>query len=180
MTRNDMRRKYTKANPLPRAELTRLRRNTNRRILRRKKAQTAQKTLQEFENVLVAAITMNGKKLNDTELALFEATVKQSVKEFAFAENDAAVSAARKLKSLFLEYELTKQDLLAAVERTEWARLNNEILELEVKKGMDENDAGYYITLETKEDMEIFFANIKRRGLQRLKAKQNLKDQSVK
>jgi hypothetical protein len=166
-----MTRKYTKDNPLPRAELARLRRNTDRRILRRKKAETAQTTQSK-------KLAQN-KKLNDADSASLRIVIKELVREYVFAENDAATLAGRKLKNLFTEYELTRQDLLAAVKRTDWAKLHNEILELEIKKGMDEINAGYYITIETKEDMEIFLANIRRRGLRRLKAKQKLKNQPV-
>ncbi len=91
----------------------------------------------------------------------------------------AATLAAQKLESLFFEYELSKRDLLKAIKETDWAKLHNEILELEIKKGKDEIDAEYYTTIETNEDVEIFLANIRRRGLRRLKAKQKIKNHST-
>lgn len=164
---------------MPRAELARLRRNVNRRILTRKKRQTAQKTLEQFEQVLFAVITTHGKKLNDADSVSLKTVVKAIVEEFLHAEKDEVLVVGQKIKKLFLKYGLTNQDLLAAIKRTRWAKLHNEILELEIKKGKDEIDAGYYTTIETKEELETFLANIKRRGLRRLKAKQKLKSHGV-
>ncbi len=79
------------------------------------------------------------------------------------------------MQDLFLGSELSKQDLQTAVKQTRWTRLDKEILELEIKKGMDEIDAGYNTTIKTKGDIEILLANVKRRGLRKLKAKQRLK-----
>ena len=107
--------KYTKDNPMPRAELARITRNTNRRILTRKKRQTAQKTLEQFEQVLFAAITTHGKKMNDAD----SASLKTVIKEYVFSEKDAATASARKMKSFCVEYKLTKQDYVAAVESTD-------------------------------------------------------------
>lgn len=174
-----MTRKYNKDNPLPPVELARLRRNTNRRISRRKKAQIAQKTIDQFQRILFEAITAKGKELNDADSMALKTVIEELVKEYVFSEKDAATLAARKMKRFFTEYELTEQNYHAVVKSTDWARLDREILELEIKKGMDEINAGYYTTIATKEDVETLLANIKRRGLRRLKAKQKRKNHSV-
>lgn len=161
---------------MPRVEFVRLRRNTNRRILTRKKRQTAQKTLEQFEQVLFAAITTHNKKLNDGDSVSLKTVIKAMVEEFLHTEKDEVLVTGQKIKKLFLKYGLTKQDLLAAIKRTDWVKLNNEILELKIKKGKDKIDAGYYTTIETKEELKTFLADIKRRGLRRLKARQKLKN----
>ena len=168
-----MERKYTKENPLPRAEYERRQSNARRRIARRKKAQTEIETAEQFERVLFDSINSESKRLSRSQISNLEVVIKDRVKNFILAENDNAIEEAGNLKRLFSEYGLTKEDVIEAVSKTRWAKLHDEILEIEITRGVEAVEAGYYITLETEEDFEDFFADIKHRGLRRLKAKRN-------
>lgn len=172
-----MSRKYDKANPLPRAEYARIQRNIQRQILTRKKKQTKPATVEQFGRILFEIIRSKAGKLPNANR--LQSEIGERVKELVYAGNDAALAAAAKLKNLHLAYGLTKQDLLAAVKQTDCARLHDEILKLEVQKGVEAIDAGYYSVLETETDLENFFDEIKRKGLRRLKAREKLKNNSV-
>jgi hypothetical protein len=167
-----MDRKYDKDNPMPKAELARLRRNTQRRLQARSKAQAAPETLEQFGRILFQTISSKNKELSRAELKTLDSAVRQRVEEFVSSENDARLEAARRLKDLFADYGLAKTELLEAVKQTKWAKLSDKILELEIQKGVDEIRAGYGIVLETKEDFENFFAQIRLRGLRKLKRRQ--------
>ncbi|MEP7037318.1 MAG: hypothetical protein ABI891_03150 [Acidobacteriota bacterium] len=174
-----MTRKYSRDNPLPKAELRRMRRNTQSRIRTRTKAQTTPETVEQFGRLLVEAITSKNKRLNPVQLKTLDSLITERVKDFVTSENDDRLRAARRLKDLFAEYGLGKKDLMAAIKLTKWAKLNQEILELEIKKGVDEIDAGYYTVLEGEAELKNFFEKIRLRVLKKMKAKQRLKDKSV-
>lgn len=172
-----MERKYDKNDPLPKAEYARLQRNIQRRILARKKNQTKPATIEQFERVLFEIIKSKAGKLPD--LKQLQNEIGERVKELVYAENDEATAAATKLKNLFREYGLSRQDLLKAIKETDWAKHHDEILKLEVQKGVEAIAAGYYTVLETETDFENFFEQIKQRGLRRFKVRQKIKNNSV-
>lgn len=167
-----MNRKYSKDNPLPKAELSRLQRNTQRRIRSRSKAQIAPETLEQFKHILFQTINSKNKALTSAELKALDSAITERIKDLVSSENDARSEAANKLKDLFAEYGMSKRDLLEAVKQTKWAKLSDEILKLEIQKGVDEIEAGYGIILETKTDLENFFEKIRQRCLRKQKAKQ--------
>ncbi len=177
--RETMTRKYSRANPLPKAELLRMRRNTQSRIRTRTKAQTTPETVEQFGCLLVEAITSGNKELNLVQLKTLDSLITERVIDFVTSENDDRLRAARRLKDLFAEYGLCKKDLTAAVKLTRWAKLNQEILELEIKKGVDEIDAGYYTVLKGKAELNNFFEKIRLRVLKKIKAEQKLRNKSA-
>jgi hypothetical protein len=168
--------KYDKDNPMPKAELARLRRNTQRGIRTRSKARAATETLEQFHRILFQTVSSKNKELSAAELKMLDSAVRARVEEFVSSENDARLEAAQRLKDLFAGYGLAKTELLGAVKQTKWAKLNDEIFELEIQKGVDEIRAGYGIVLETKQDFENFFARIKMRGLRKLKRRQKARE----
>lgn len=174
-----MNRKYDKDNRMPKAEYARMRRNTRNRIKTRIKAQTAPETAEQFARVLFQAVSSENKELSVAELKSLYLAITALVKDFIASEKDARVEAAHKLKDLFAEYGLSKEQLFAAVKLTRWARLSDEILELEIQKGVDEIEAGYGIVLETEAELKNFFEQIRQKGLRKLKAKRKA-EQTIK
>jgi hypothetical protein len=122
-----MERKYSKDNPLPKVELMRMRRNTQRRIRARSKVQIAPETLEQFKRILFETVNSKNKELTSDQLKTLDSEIKERIEDLVFNENDARSAAATKLKELFAGYGMSKRDLSEAVRRTKWAKLSDEI-----------------------------------------------------